>query len=112
MRSHYWIALAVVTTSLVFAYSLFSHSALPHLWQMKLKVASLHSRTLSLYDEIAAVSSEIELLSDNSARGRAFMKRVAREEMGMIAPGEILLTIDANRIHKGTVEPHEENIHP
>ena len=112
MRSHYWIALAIVTTSLVLGYSVFSHSALPHLWQMNLKAESLRARMVSIYDEIAVISAEIELLADNSPKGRAFIKRVAREELGMISPGEVLLTIDNHRIKKGLADSHEENIHP
>jgi cell division protein FtsB len=105
MRSHYWIALTVITTSLVLGYTVFSHSALPHLWQMNLKAESLRARMVSLYDEIAAISSEIELLSDSSPKGRAFLKRVAREELGMIGPGEVLVTMD-------TEPAHEKNVHP
>lgn len=105
MRLHYWIALAVITTTLVLGYTVFSHSALPHLWQMKWKAESLQTRMVSLYDEIAAISSEIELLSDSSPKGRAFLKRVAREELGMVGPGEVLVTMD-------TESPHEKNVHP
>lgn len=102
MRSHYWIALAVITTSLVLGYTVLSHSSLPHLWQMNLKAESLRVRMVSLYDELASISAEIELLSDTSPKGRAFLKRVAREELGMIGPGEVLVT-----------EPsHEKDIHP
>jgi cell division protein FtsB len=112
MRSHYWIALAVVTTSLVFGYSVFSHTALPHLWRMNLKAEALRSRMVSLYDDIAVISGEIELLADSSPKGRAYLKRVAREELGMIGPGEILLTLDEDRIQKGLADSHEKNIHP
>jgi len=112
MRSHYWIALAVVTTSLIFGYTLFSHSALPHLWQMKVKSDSLRQRMVSLYDELAAISAEIELLSDSTSKGRAFLKRVAREELGMISPGEILITIDSDRSGTGPESSHEKNLHP
>jgi cell division protein FtsB len=104
MRLHYWIALAVITTSLTLGYTVFSHSALPHLWQMNVKADALRDRMVSLYDELAAISAEIELLSDSTSKGRAFLKRVAREELGMIGPGEILVTI---------AEPsHEKNVHP
>jgi cell division protein FtsB len=112
MRSHYWIALAVVTTSLVLGYSVFSHTALPHLWQMNLKAESLRSRMDSLYKEIGIISAEIELLADSSPKGRAFLKQVAREELGMIGPGEVLLTIDNHRIKKGPADSHEKNIYP
>ena len=111
MRSHYWIALCVVTTSLILGYSVFSHSALPNLWQMNLKAESLRVRMVSLYKEIADISAEIELLADNSPRGKAYLKRVAREELGMIGPGEVLFTID-HRIQKGLADTHEKNIHP
>lgn len=102
MRSHYWIALAVITTSLVLGYTVFSHSSLPHLWQMNVKAEALRVRMVSLYDEVASISAEIELLSDSSPKGRAFLKRVAREELGMIGPGEVLVT----------EPPNEKNIHP
>ena len=112
MRSHYWIALAVVTTSLVIGFNIFSPTALPHMWQMNLKAEVLRFRIASVYEEIAKVSEEIELLADSSPMGRAFLGRVAREELGMIGPGEVLLTIDKDRILKGKAAPYEENIHP
>lgn len=112
MRSHYWIALAVVATSLVFGYSLFSHLALPNLWRMNLKAESLLVRMDDLYQEIADISAEIELLTDNSPQAKAYVKRIAREELGMIGPGEILFTIDNHRIQKGRTDSHEKNIYP
>lgn len=112
MRSHYWIALAVVTTSLVLGYSVFSRSALPHLWQMNLKAEALRVRMASLFEETAKISEEIELLADDSPKGRAYIKRVAREELGMIGPGEFLFTIDNHRITKGLADSNEKNIHP
>lgn len=103
MRSHYWIALAVITTSLTFGYILLSRSTLPHLWHMNVKADSLRDRMVSLYDEIATISTEIQLLSDSTSKGRTFLKRVAREELGMIAPGEILVTVEPS---------HEKDVHP
>lgn len=70
---------------------------------MNVKAAALHDRMVSLYDEITTISTEIQLLSDSTANGTTFLKRVAREELGMIAPGEILVTVEF---------PHEKDVHP
>ena len=79
---------------------------------MNVKAESLRLRMVSVYDELATISAEIELLSDSTSKGRAFLKRVAREELGMIAPGEILVTIHSDRDAKAAELPNEKNVHP
>ena len=112
MRSHYWIVLAIVTTSLVLGYSVFSRSELPDLWQKQLRAEALRERVFVLYKEISDLSEEIKLLAGDSPGSLAFLEQIAREELGMIAKDEVLITIGKHRAQKGRTYSHEKNIHP
>lgn len=112
MRSHYWIALGLLIVSLVLGYTVFSASALPKLWHMSLKLESLNSSIAILHKKIADISEEVQLLSQRSPRAYAFIGEIAREELGMIGPGEVLFKVDGHHTKEERTQTHEKNLHP
>lgn len=93
----FWRAPGILFVSVAFFGLLLSPDALPRVNQLGLKEKKLQADIINLKLDIINLGEEIDLLSGKTLTSTNYIKRLARNEMGMIALGE--KRINVGRYH-------------
>ncbi len=91
---------AVVAVSLGYVpYHLYSSSGLARFLKLKAERDALHATNLKTHESNQRLRGELEALSDGPGSdqlSRAAVERAARDELGLVKPGEIVFKIEGN----------------
>ena len=94
-----WIAAGAL--ALVLLAALFGHKGLVQLWRLRGELESLHRDVQILEAENERLSRAIAELRDNPS----VLERIAREELGLVRPGERVLRFPSTRRHEAVAGP-------
>ena len=76
-------------------YQLYATSGLARFLKLRGERDSLHAANVKLYDDNQRKRAELDALSDGeNAVSRAAIERAARDELGLVKPGEIVFKLE------------------
>jgi cell division protein FtsB len=87
----------VVAISLGYVpYHVYSRSGLARFMRLRAERDALHASNLKLYEEHQRLRQELDTLSapGSTEPSRAAIERAARDELGLVKPGEIVFKIE------------------
>jgi cell division protein FtsB len=93
MRAHVVLAIAAAIAVVVVGIGLFSPSGLARLERLRSEEASLKAEVARRTTENERLTQEIALLRGDTEAGRHTIEKRAREELGFVGTGEVLLTV-------------------
>lgn len=93
MRPRVVLVVAVAACALIGGIALFSPSGLARLNRLDEEEAALKADVERRTSENETLAEEIELLRGDTAASNNVLEKRAREELGYIRPGEVLLTV-------------------
>jgi cell division protein FtsB len=80
-------------------YHLYASSGLHRYLKLRAERDGLHRANLDLYEENQRLRAELEALAGGDAEGEtlspAAVERAARDELGLVKPGEIVFKVEA-----------------
>ena len=93
-----WLALAVLLAAAIFALRGGVYSQSDYL-RLKREEAAIRARI----DSLQRAVDSMRLFDDSLSTSRVVQERLARERLGMIRPGEVLILLvpDSGRLEKG-----------
>ncbi len=91
-----WLGRLVAAAAAVLAlgwvpYQAWSRSGLARLWKLHGEIASLRAESAALRASNARLRAEVALYEEDPA---AAVERAAREELGLVKPGEVVFKIE------------------
>ncbi len=93
-----WVSALFAISLLFFVYLLFAPGLLFRSHQLASRQNELKDEVVQLQHEIASLKDEIRLLSGHGEASRKYLKKLARDELVLIEPGEhLFLFRDANQ---------------
>ena len=98
-KSRIWIRRGAIALSVGLAlawvpFQLFGRSGLAHLMDLRRQIAIARGRNGELRRQNALLRAEISLFDDDDP---AAIERIARDELGLVRPGEIVFRIEGPR---------------
>ena len=93
MRAHVVLAIAAAIAVVVVGVGLFSPSGLARLERLRTEEASLQAEVGRRTTENEGLTQEIALLRGDTEAGRHTIEKRAREVLGFVGTGEVLLTV-------------------
>jgi cell division protein FtsB len=97
-----WLRRIGIAAAVAFAmgyvpYHLYARSGLARYVRLKSERDALHAANLKLYDEHQRLRQELDTLSPPSSTepSRAVIERAARDELGLVKPGEIVFKLES-----------------
>jgi cell division protein FtsB len=89
---------AIVAVALGYLpYQLYSSSGLQRLFRLRAERDALHAANLKLYEANQRLRSELDALSDEPnglGLSRAAIERMARDELNLVRPGEVVIQLE------------------
>jgi cell division protein FtsB len=92
------IAVVVAVALGYVPYHLYSSSGLARYLRLRAERDALHAANLKMLEDNQRLRAELEALSDDSsgaALSRDAIERVARDELGLVKPGELVFKLEA-----------------
>jgi cell division protein FtsB len=75
-------------------YHLYGSSGLARYMRLKSERDALHDANLKMYEQNQRLRAELEALSDEDGNlSRAAVERAARDELGLVKPGEVVYQV-------------------
>jgi cell division protein FtsB len=75
-------------------YHLYGSSGLARYMRLKSERDALHDANLKMYEQNQRLRAELEALSDEEGNlSRAAVERAARDELGLVKPGEVVYQV-------------------
>ena len=81
-------------------YHLYASSGLARMVKLRAERDALHESNLKLYDENQRLRAELDALTDDDGSetlSLAAVERAARDELGLVKPGELVFQVEAPR---------------
>ena len=76
-------------------YHLYGSSGLSRYVRLKSERDALHETNLKLYEQNQRLRAELDALSDDDGNlSRTAVERAARDELGLVKPGEVVYQVD------------------
>jgi cell division protein FtsB len=93
MRPRVLLALSAGVAVAILAYAVLAPSGLSRLNELQTEQASLAADTAARAAENARLAEQARVLRGDDATSKAVLEKAAREELGMIKPGEIVVVL-------------------
>ena len=92
------IAAAVAAALGWVPYHLYASSGLARYFKLKSERNQLHAANLKLLDANQKLRAELDAISDGaSSISKAAVERTARDELGLVKPGEIVFKLESGK---------------
>lgn len=90
------IAALIAVTLGWLPYQVYARSGLFRYWKLRAEYHRLHDENLRLHETNLKLRAELDELSDDAAGqtlSRAAIERAARDELGLVRPGEVVYSL-------------------
>lgn len=105
MRPRVVLVVAVVVATLVVGYAFFAPSGMPTLQRLQAEEKKLSDDVTQKKAENARLVGDVQLLQGDSEASKLSLEKRARDELGYVAPGEVVVQVPDTATKHGAPAP-------